>query len=78
VASGQYAKGKEHLEILLKQAPMLLPAVYLLTAANIAQGNKPEALTAYARLKNINPRMARELREQSRMRGMPIGFELPE
>lgn len=78
LATGQHAKVKQHLNILLRQAPDSVPAWYWLTVANVSQGDKPETLASYTRLKALNPAAARELRAKSRTQGLPKGFELPE
>ena len=61
-ASGQPAKAKEQLSLLLRQTPDFAPAWALLTVTNLSQDNKPDALTAYNKLKLIDPTMARGLR----------------
>lgn len=76
--SGQHTKAKEHLNALIGRAPNFVPAWHLLTAVNIAQDNKQEALEAYARLKSLDSVKARELRERSRSQGLPLSFDLPE
>ena len=77
-ASGQHTKAKEHIRELLKQSPTFVPAWHLLTAVNVAQDNKQEALEAYVKLKSLDPAKARDLRERSRNQGLPLSFDLPE
>jgi tetratricopeptide (TPR) repeat protein len=72
-ATNQGAKAMEHLDTLLRQAPDLVPAWYLRTAIHLSQNNRPEALVAYAKLKSLNPSVARELRGR-----LPAGVNLPE
>lgn len=78
IGSGLNRKGQEHLETLLRQTPGLVPGWYALTTLHVMQGNKPEALAAYAKLKSLSPSGARNLREQTRARGLPATFKLPE
>lgn len=75
--SGQPAKAKENLVILLRQLPNFAPAWALATMASLSQGNRPDALTAYNRLKMINPAMARDLSHVYRQQNPVSSIALP-
>ena len=58
--SGQVAKAKEQLNLLVRQTPNFA-RLGLMTVVSLSQGNQPDALEAYNKLKLINLVMAREL-----------------
>lgn len=77
-ATGQFPKATEHLDRLLRQVPSLVPAWYLLTMTHVSQGDKSEALAAYAKLKSLSPSAAHELRARVDGSGRPSGVSFPE
>lgn len=75
--SGQNDKAKEQLSRLVLQAPNFAHAWGLLTVVNLSQGNQPDALAAYAKLKLINSTMARELSLAFRKQNPMSTIQLP-
>lgn len=67
-ASSQYAKAQKRLDVLIAQSPNYPVAWYMLAGINLAQNNRQGALDAYAKLKRLDPKLAREMREKSRLR----------
>ncbi len=48
-----------------------------MTVASLSQGNKPDALVSYYKLKQINPAMARELSSAYRLQNPMSNIVLP-
>ena len=75
--SGQTAKAKVQLSLLVRQAPNFAPAWGLMTVVSLSQGNQPDALEAYTKLKLINPVMAREISLAYRKQNPMSTIQLP-
>lgn len=71
----QFDKAQQQARMITWQAPAFAPAWALLTLTYVAQGNHPEALEAFARLKQINPAAAAELSRRGAAANPP--FRLP-
>lgn len=76
--SGQNDKAKEQLSLLVRQTPNFAQAWGLMTAVSLSQGNQPDALEAYTKLKLINPTMARQLSLAYRKQNPMSPLQLPD
>lgn len=76
--SGQNDKAKDQLSLLVRQTPNFAPAWGLMTVVNLSQGNQPDALAAYTKLKLINPTMARQLSLAFRKQNPMSTLQLPD
>jgi tetratricopeptide (TPR) repeat protein len=74
--TGQYAKAQVHIEKLLQLKPQFPDALIMQTVIFIQQNKKLEALSAYSKLKALNPNRAKELRERLGHGSQP--FDLPD
>lgn len=72
----QFDKAQSHMDVLIGQAPKVPATWSMQTAIFMEQHKKLEALSAYAKLKSLNPEMARTLRDRYLTRGKQ--YELPE
>jgi len=76
--SNLFVQAKEHLQIVVNQLPNLPTAWALMTLVNLSQGNQPDAITAYNKLKTINPAMARDLSQRYRAQNPLSRITLPD
>lgn len=65
----QFGRAQSHMDILLRQAPELPAAWSMQTAIFMEQNKRLEALSAYAKLKLLDPEMAKTLRAKYLSRG---------
>ena len=78
LAAGQPAKAKEYLLAILQQHAGSLPALHLLTLLHLIQGEASEAKASYAKIKSLNPALARQLRATAIARGLSLSSILDE
>jgi tetratricopeptide (TPR) repeat protein len=78
LGSGQAGKAKQHLDILIQRQPNLPAAWYMLALTQLAQGDQKEMVTAYTRLKTLQPALAGEFKEKLRIHPTYRNLSLPD